>query len=573
MSSQFSSHMVGLLADVVRLNRAVYGSSDYLAEKYRDQMNAGSDPDAAGNREALFVYDAYDAYLAKSGFNTLTSSNLGFPDSEISASDESDGYDRNFTYSGGLFRNNYIGSGEDAEAFTGAGAVAIVTTKPNDTGETLHLTFRGTDADGPLADGEAGTGSGQARYYRQLQGLIDQIYDYVGDPDNRITEIVVSGHSLGGTVADLFAIYDGARFAALDGVKLSVVSLASAGIDPATLDILTDYDRSLASFDEDGALQLSTPDWYFQYDQANDIVRNPSSYDAVAHAKVDPTQALITGFSIAAISDQAHFNENRLQFETPLIDQYAISANLDTTFLVNHYADLYELIGTEFSKAWTYAADVTYGRFIALFGESAALHGVSGDNNVNGFGVAVDNTVNYGKESANLFILGFSGNDVITGGSGRDLLEGGGGNDTLRGGKRGDILLGDIGGATGDDRLWGGDGSDTFYAGGRDDRIWGGVGADIFHSGRGDDRMWGGGGADLFVFSRRDGDDVVLDFDAQDKIDLTAFSGIENWRDLKAQHIDQDGRDLVILGRHGEDTLTLKHTTLADLDRADVLFA
>ncbi|MDH6269504.1 hypothetical protein M2360_004932 [Rhizobium sp. SG_E_25_P2] len=555
MSNQFSSDTIALLADVVRLNRTVYGSSDYLADAYRDQIDTDVDPEPAGNREALFVYDAYDAYLAKSGFTTLSSSDLGFAASEISASDDSDGYDRNFTYSGGLFRNNYIGSGDDAEAFTGAGAVALVTTKANDTGETLYLTFRGTDADGPLADGEAGTGVGQARYYQQLQGLIDQIYDYVSDPDNNITEVVVSGHSLGGTVADLFTIYDGARFAAIDGVDLSVIALASAGIDPAALDILTDFDTSLVSFDEDGALQLATPDWYFQYDQANDIVRNPSSYDAAAHAAVDPTQAVITGFSVGVISDQAHFNDNRLQFETPLIDQYAISANLDTTFLVNHYADLYELIGTEFSKAWTHAGDVTYGRFIALFGESAALRNTSGENNVNGFGVAVDNSVDYGDETANLFILGFSGDDVIAGGSGRDLLEGGDGDDLLKGGARADILLGDVRGAAGDDRLRGGDGSDTFYAGG------------------GEDRLWGGKGADLFVFSRRDTHDVVLDFDGQDKIDVTAFSGIDNWRDLKADHIDIVGRDLVILARHGEDTLTLKHTALADLDRTDFLFA
>lgn len=554
MSSQFSTDTIALLADVVRLNRTVYGSSDYLTDAYRDQIDADVDPDAVGNREALFVYDAYDDYLAKSGFTTLSSADLGFAADDISASDESDGYDRNFTYSGGLFRNNYIGSGDDAEAFTGAGAVALVTTKANETGETLYLTFRGTDADGPLVDGEAGTGAGQARYYQQLQALVDQIYDYVSNPDNDITEVVVSGHSLGGTVADLFTIYDGARFAAIDGVDLSVISLASAGIDPAALEILTDYDTSLVSFDEDGTLQLSTPDWYFQYDQANDIVRNPSSYDAEAHAAADPTQAVITAFSVAAISDQAHFSDNRLQFETPLIDQYAISANLDTTFLVNHYADLYELIGTEFSKAWTYAGEATYGRFIALFGESAALRNTSGSNNVNGFGVDVDNSVDYGDETSNLFILGFSGDDVIVGGSGRDLLEGGGGDDVLSGGGRADILLGDVRGATGNDRLRGGDGADTFYAGG------------------GDDRMWGGKGADLFVFTRRDGHDAVKDFGGRDKIDLSGFTGIDNWRDLKTSHIKVDGDDLVIRARYGEDTLTLEDVALADLSRNDFLF-
>ena len=556
MSLQFSADMVSLLDDVTFLNRAVYGGPDALRSKYLDDYDAARDPDAVGNRDALFVYDRYDAYAQQFGFTTLSSKALGFAAGKIGASDLSDGFDHNYTYAGDLYRNNYRLTAGGEVAFTGAGAVALVAVKQTDAGNTLYLTFRGTDADGPTADGEAGTANGQLRYYEQLKALINQVYDYVSDPGHAISDIVVSGHSLGGTVADMFALYDGARFASIDGVKLSVVALASAGIDPGLLALMPDYDTSLVNTGKGGVDTFNTPDWYFQYDQANDIVRNPDKYDFAAHAAEDPTQAIVTNTAISLLKDHIHFEDNRLQFETPMIDQYAVSKNLETNFLVNHYADFYEMIGTEFSKAWPVARDMAFDHFIALFGTNHRVDGTPGTNNVNGWGVSVDDHVDYRNRSGDLFLLGFSGDDTIRSGKGADFIAGGEGNDSLSSGAKGDILLGDIKGEKGDDILFAGRGADTLIGGG------------------GDDRLAGGGGSDYFIFKTRSGSDTISDFRAtgaaHDLIDLTHMAGIKGWADLANHHMQEVADDVMIDGDHGE-TILLKHVALADLSHADFL--
>jgi Ca2+-binding RTX toxin-like protein len=554
MPVQLSADAVGLLDDVTLLNRAIYGGPDGLRSKFLDDYDSSRDPDKVGNREALFVYDRYDAYLRDYGFTTLTSDDLGFAANEISASETSDGLDHNYTYAGGLFRNNYVSEGGNETAFTGAGAVAMTTLKENDTGNTLYLTFRGTDADGPLADGEAGTAAGQKRYYGQLRELIDQIYDYVSNADNDVTEVVLSGHSLGGAIADIFALYDGARFADIDGVKLSVVALASAGIAPDLLTQMAGYDDDMVEVGNGGAISLKTPDWYFQYDQAEDIVRNPDQYDSARHFSEDPTQALVTGVSVATLRDHLHFDDNRLTFETPLIDQYAISKNLETTFLVNHYADFYELIGTEFSKAWSLVGEQPFGRFVALFGESDAVKGTPGHNNVNGWGVSSDSKVDYTASGLDQFVLGFSGIDKISTGSGDDFISGGAGDDRIFGGDGADHLLGDIKGKSGNDRLAGGSGDDTLDAD------------------RGNDRLRGDEGADLFRIGRNNDHDVITDFSLTDgdMIDLTALKGIDGWLDLDGKIEFQ--RNKLIIEFSDADMLVIKGAEISDISELAFLF-
>ena len=552
MPAQFSANAISLLDDVTLLNRTIYGGPDALRSEFLDDYDAARDPDKVGNREALFVYDQYDTYLSDFGYQTLTSADLGFAPASISASETSDGLDHNYTYAGGLFRNNYVSDDGTETEYTAAGAIALTTLKENETGNTLYLTFRGTDVDGPLADGEAGTAVGLERYYGQLRELIDQIYDYVSNPENDVTEVVVSGHSLGGAIADIFALYDGSRFADIDGVKLSVIALASSGVDPQLLTRMPGYDESLVKTGQGGSISLKTPDWYFQYDQAEDIVRNPDQYDAQRHMDEDPTQAVITAGSVATLIDHVHFEDNRLTFETPVIDQYEVSKDLETTFLVNHYSDFYELIGTEFSKAWPVVGDTAFERFVALFGKSDAVEDTPGNNNVNGWGVSPDNDVNYSGSALDQFVLGFSGTDNITTGSGNDFISGGAGEDKLKGGDGSDHLLGDIKGKAGEDRLMGGSGDDTLDAD------------------RGDDRLSGDADADLFRISRNNDRDVITDFSSAegDIIDLTAIKGIDSWEDLQDQM--KVGNSKVVIEFSDEDVLTVKGE-VSEISEADFL--
>ncbi len=107
----------------------------------------------------------------------------------------------------------------------------------------------------------------------------------------------------------------------------------------------------------------------------------------------------------------------------------------------------------------------------------------------------------------------------------RHLLRG---DDTITGGAANDML----GGFRGDDRLYGMDGDDTLFGGKGRDRLDGGAGDDMLVGGRGRDMMFGGEGNDTFVFddakdSNGKRTDVIKDFAAGDKIDLTAFGFVD----------------------------------------------
>jgi hypothetical protein len=555
MSVQFSADAIDLLDEVTLLNRAIYGGDDALKQTYLNDYDPARDPDKVGSRASLRLYDRYDNYLEEFGFTTLSSADLGFAADQVSASETTAGLDHNFTYVGGLFRNTFVSAGLTETPYTAAGAVALTTLKQNETGNTLYLTFRGTDSDGPLADGEAGTAAGLKRYYGQLRELIDQVHAYVSNAENDVTEVVVSGHSLGGAIADIFALYDGRRFAEIEGVKLSVVALASSGIDPGLLGLMPGYDADMVEIGRRGDVTLNTPDWYFQYDQAADIVRNPDRYDSQRHMSEDPQQAFITRFAVATLEGHLHFEDNRLTFETPLLDQYAVSKNLATNFLVNHYADFYEMIGTEFSKAWPVVCDMNFDSFIALFGKADAVKATRGDNNVNGWGESPDNKISYLGSHLDLFVLGFSGRDKIRTGAGDDFISGGAGHDKIRGRGGDDRLLGDIDGKRGNDRLIGGLGDDTLYAD------------------RGRDRLSGDDGADSFRVLADNGRDWILDFSGTggegDVIDLTAIDCIDDWASLEARLVE--GRRNLVIELGDNDALVLKGLDIGDIQEADFL--
>lgn len=112
-----------------------------------------------------------------------------------------------------------------------------------------------------------------------------------------------------------------------------------------------------------------------------------------------------------------------------------------------------------------------------------------------------------------------------------DELRGGGGNDSLDG-------------SGGDDTLYGRDGNDTLD---------GSYGDDSLDGGRGNDTMRGGNGADVFLFSGWDnGIDTIVDMKAEDKIRL-ANTNMKNFDDLRDNHLDADGDDVVL--RIDADTL------------------
>ena len=141
--------------------------------------------------------------------------------------------------------------------------------------------------------------------------------------------------------------------------------------------------------------------------------------------------------------------------------------------------------------------------------------------------------------------------DVLAGDSRANTLLGRGGHDVLYGGPGG-----------GDDILYGGNG---------DDKLYGGRGADTLSGEAGADILYGGPGDDTFVFAPGHGEDALPDFGhGADRIDLSAFDGIESLSDLTLTQAD---RGLVMdLAAYGGGTITLEGYHQATLAEADFIF-
>lgn len=129
-------------------------------------------------------------------------------------------------------------------------------------------------------------------------------------------------------------------------------------------------------------------------------------------------------------------------------------------------------------------------------------------------------------------IFGEAGNDRIEGGADDDLLEGGADNDTIEGNAGNDKLLGGPGndiidGDTGNDVILGGPGNDLMYGRAGNDVILGDAGNDTIVPGRGTDGVIGGTGVDRFVFEPGDGENLIVDFMAEDRLVLLGFASID----------------------------------------------
>lgn len=154
---------------------------------------------------------------------------------------------------------------------------------------------------------------------------------------------------------------------------------------------------------------------------------------------------------------------------------------------------------------------------------------------------------------------GLGGNDLMTGSAGADKLSGSDGNDTVNGGAGNDTIAG----GNGSDRLAGGAGNDWMNAGAGNDRIDGGAGNDV---------LFGREGSDVFVFNL--GNDVVRDFDefnATEDIDLRLAIGVTSYADLRANHMSQQGANVLIADAAGNSML-IHNAQLNDLDASNFLF-
>jgi len=105
------------------------------------------------------------------------------------------------------------------------------------------------------------------------------------------------------------------------------------------------------------------------------------------------------------------------------------------------------------------------------------------------------------------------------------------------------------------------------------DMVTGASTANTIDGGLGNDTLAGGLGADVFVYASSYGNDVVTDFSIADgdKIDLSGLSGVNNFTQISASHLAQDGSDAVITDDSG-DTLILQGVDKDDLTSSQFIF-
>lgn len=232
--------------------------------------------------------------------------------------------------------------------------------------------------------------------------------------------------------------------------------------------------------------------------------------------------------------------------------------------------------------------------FAAYSGTAGDVRGNSGNDEISGgtatdkfFGGSGEDILSgYGGKdklygnNGNDLIFGGDGNDKINGGAGADTLEGGNNNDQINGGSDNDVIRA----GNGNDKATGGLGNDYIFGGQGNDRLVGNSGDDTIEGGIGHDLLTGNSGADAFVFSGNSGRDKIIDFSANDQIELilpfgasvtysdvinnTVFANGDATINLSSAFNASGTSDVIDRGS----VLTINNVSLADLDESAFIF-
>jgi Ca2+-binding RTX toxin-like protein len=106
-----------------------------------------------------------------------------------------------------------------------------------------------------------------------------------------------------------------------------------------------------------------------------------------------------------------------------------------------------------------------------------------------------------------------------------------------------------------------------------DNRIIGNDGDNILTGGGGNDTLTGGGGKDVFAFHNRSYQDVVTDFtDGQDKLNITGYSTIQDFDDVKARMAQVGDAVMITFSGVVGDHVLLRHTDISQIDASDFVW-
>ena len=429
--------------------RAIYGA-EYIDQAF--WVDGDNDAEKA---------DDYRGYIESQGnFKLLDDSDLPAFDSRGGNA----GFTKNGLYDAKV-------NGPLVSSFAAQGLLAVKD------GDTLVLTFRGTDGKDPAVEnGQAWTGAGLSTHYKGFKPLIDAAYDYLRD-HGEIENVVVSGHSLGGALADVFTLVDAARFRDLRPDGLTIVSVASSGVPKDLPFYMGGIHNDAARLVDKVIVDI------FGVEVVTQVIKKlllPDDY-----------------ISIANTADRAHFPKdfpdfpedlglipiaalkNNLQFGADLLFRLPNIGNSDVIYdPIDENPFGFRGMGAEHNSSllWANLQGLISDDLFSRYDGQLLTAGVTNYNRTpdfNGEPVALfegllrlddpsfkndsGSRALIGK-SGDDYILGLDGNDVMEGRGGRDLLSGGRGADKLYGGNGGDFLSGGLG----SDLLVGGAGRDNF---------------------------------------------------------------------------------------------------------------
>ncbi|SIT12494.1 hypothetical protein SAMN05421759_11836 [Roseivivax lentus] len=406
-----------------------------------------------------------------------------------------------------------------------SGAEALVAVTEIDGQTTMVIAIRGADDDS-AAFGPPFFAPLTLQFYAQLRPLFQAAADYAADPANGIDAAILSGHSLGGTMADVFSLIDAGLFTDND-VPLTVVSLASAGVAEGVV--------TLAEFLQGQSLRIPGASV-----GAEPVLLEPDDFMHIGVTQTADPVRYPEDFSLPVVQPllpNLHFAPD-LVIETPNIEFDAA----DGSFGAGHSIFLY----------WPNILALVNDGLYAAYTDQTVIMGVSNYDSqptftdmpvVNGYvpqyaGFTIDDRgvgALRGTQEAD-FILGLDGRDWLLGRYGDDLMSGGADNDLLLGG-------------AGDDSLDGGTGIDI---------VLGGDGADLLRSLGDGDLLIGGDDADVFQFTALETGAAIRDFETDlDAIDLSLLGLTESdvsWSDVQGGvAVDADGTIIFLSGLSSAD--------------------
>lgn len=462
--------------------------------------------------------------------------------------------------------------------YVDSNAAALVAVKD----DTLTVAIRGSDQNSDFSDAL----HDQSGYFQRLAPLFDKVFAYLSTHTDTIHHVEVTGHSIGGAMAQYFAQAYPVDTALPAGDDVAIATFGSPGT--LNLTVSNALSRSIVNFGH-------TQDYVFEHDLG--VGGAPDAYQIAA-------ALYLTGETPGQVNSELmdlHRAGTDIAIDAPnttwkwgsltILDGYAA--------LAGEHAE--EMYGRSI-------ASLTSSFFAARFLAHPHSHDLIVDTLYSPTGQQV-HVLDYSADTQRLFIVGDSGlisaypayvdADLIRGGSAGDWIDGGIGADTLfgkagsdwlYGGSGNDTLNGNLGrdrldGARGADLISGGRGSDILRGGGggdslngdlRGDRLYGGIGSDQLNGGDGHDTLWGGRGndlltggknADTFVFADHFGDDTITDFGRgnMERIDLSHISGISDFGDLVANHLQTDPGTGFALVVDGPDTILLEHVSTSQI--------